>query len=150
MADRDRVGDPMWSFTDMQQERRRFSAVVGNGARHGETGSKVRAGCDGQQAFRERHGDMPMHMPRKYPHHMRVPFQDGCQFLPVFQTHAVQKRDSDRRRRVVERNKCGLPAVLRQSAVQPFELPCAHAAGGNPCLPGEFSVSRVKPSNSSE
>ena len=48
-----------------------------------------------------------MHVPGQHAGDMRVPLDDVSEFGRVGQDHAVEERDADRQRRVMDADECG-------------------------------------------
>jgi hypothetical protein len=114
----------------VQQEAGRLGHVAGRlGVVHAQRGLPERAGRGGHQGPGEQRGRVPVHVPGEDPDHVRVVADDLGQGRGVVQDHAVEERDPDRHRRVVQADEGGHVRPRRQGLVDPAELIRAQPPG---------------------
>jgi hypothetical protein len=88
-----------------------------------------RARRGGHQGPGEQGGHVAVHMPGEDPDDVRMPGDDVGQRVRVGEDHAVQERDRDRHRRVVQAEEGGHVRPRAQSPVDPGELVRAQPPG---------------------
>ena len=87
----------------MQQEAGRLGDVAGRlGISQAQRALPVRTGGDGHVRCRRTRRKRAVHVPGQHPGDVRVPPDDLGEFGRVGQDHAVEERDADRQRRVMD------------------------------------------------
>jgi hypothetical protein len=130
VAGRHRVGDAGRPVEHVQQEAGRLGDVAGRfGVVQAQRALPVRAGRDGHHGAGEQGGDVPVHVPGEDPGDVRVPADDVGQGRRVLQDHAVEERDPDRHRRVVQADEGGHLRPRAEGPVDPGELVRAQPPG---------------------
>jgi hypothetical protein len=124
------MGDAGRPVEDVQQEAGGLGDVAGRlGVAQAQRALPVGAGRGGHHRAGEQGADVPVHVPGQDPGDVRVPADDVGQGRPVRQDHAVQERDPDRHRRVVQADEGGHVRPRAQGPVDPGELVRAEAPG---------------------
>ena len=137
MADRHRVRNATGSVEQVQQE----AGGVGNVARgfgvvQAQRGLPERARRGGHQGPGEQRGGVAVHVPGEHPDHVGVVPDDRGQRGRVVEDHAVEERDPDRDRRVVQADEGGHVAAGAEDLVDPGELGGAEASRRAALHPG--------------
>ena len=144
VADRHGVRHAAGSVEHVQQEAGRVGDVAGGfGVVHAQRGLPERAGRGGHQGPGEQRGGVAVHVPGEHPDDVRVLADDLGQPGRVVEDHAVEERDPDRHRRVVQADEGGhvggrAPSVW---SIQASWAGPRHPAG-LPCTQ-EFAITRV-------
>ena len=137
MADRHRVRDATGPVEQVQQEAGGFGDVArGFGVVQAQRGLPERAGRGGHQGPGEQRGGVTVHVSGEHPDHVGVLPDDLGERGGVVEHHAVEKRDADRHRRVVQADEGGHVRPGAEDPVDPGELGGAEASRRAALYPG--------------